>query len=310
MTIFTAMKLFTIPNIITLLNLLCGCLAIVCAFDGSLVWSAYLVGIAAVLDFLDGFLARLLKQYSEIGKQLDSLADMVTFGVVPAIVMFKLLKIAMLYHYPFGGPSAALFPHANQFGALWTNFNEPTMQGPLWMEILPYCAFLIALFSCLRLAKFNIDTRQSDSFIGVPTPANSILICSIPLILRFSGVWTNSWPNDIGGEPSQEYVSGMFTEFMRSPYLMSEIDMPFMNALLLNPWVLIGITVIMSVLLIAEIPLFALKFKSFGWKGNEIRWSFLGLAVALLATLQFVGIPLAIVLYILMSVGNNLVANK
>jgi CDP-diacylglycerol--serine O-phosphatidyltransferase len=250
------MKLFTIPNIITLLNLLCGCLAIVCAFDGNLVWSAYLVGIAAVLDFLDGFVARALKQYSEIGKQLDSLADMVTFGVVPAVVMFQMLKYSFeMQHFSFS--------HAG---------TEPMSDAP--HNPLSFIAFLIALFSALRLAKFNIDTRQSDSFIGVPTPANAILICAFPLI------WAHSDFKD------------------RFDYIIE------------NPWFLIATTVIMSVLLISEIPLFALKFKSFGWKGNEIRWSFLALAVLLLVTLQFVGIPLAIVLYILMSVVNNIVTKK
>jgi CDP-diacylglycerol--serine O-phosphatidyltransferase len=268
------MKLFTIPNIITLLNLLCGCLAIVCAFDGNLVWSAYLVGIAAVLDFLDGFVARALKQYSEIGKQLDSLADMVTFGVVPAIVMFKLLSAAMLLHYPAG--DVWPFPHANHF--------DLPGERPLWVEVLPYCAFLIALFSCLRLAKFNIDTRQTDSFIGVPTPANSIFICSLPLILATGA---KKFSTDAG------------------PFYPDRV-LDFIS----NEWFLIGATVVMSILLISEIPLFALKFKSFGWKGNEIRWSFLAISVLLLVTLQFVGIPLAIVLYILMSVGNNMVTRK
>lgn len=248
------MKLFTIPNIITLLNLLCGCLAIVFAFEGNLVWSAYLVGIAAVLDFLDGFLARLLKQYSEIGKQLDSLADMVTFGVVPGVVMFQLMRT-----------------WAHSMKGL-----DPAEQN----EFFPYIAFIIPLFSALRLAKFNIDTRQSDSFIGVPTPANAILIVALPLMIGFKkGMW--------------------FTD-IKADYLTYFV----------RPYSLIAITIIMSILLISEIPLFALKFKSFGWKGNEIRWSFLGLAVLLLVTLQFVGIPLAILLYILMSVVNNMVAKK
>lgn len=270
------MKLFTIPNIITLLNLLCGCLAIVCAFDGNLVWSAYLVGIAAVLDFLDGFVARALKQYSEIGKQLDSLADMVTFGVVPGVVMFHLLRHAFNLHDEELNVWAT-----NKVMHHYDQFNYP----------LALIAFIIPLFSALRLAKFNIDTRQSDSFIGVPTPANAILICSFPLI------WEQV--------KSADLLEGM----LRQRIEYSSYDAFWFN-LVQNEWVLIAITVIMSVLLISEIPLFALKFKSFGWKGNEIRWSFLGLAVLLLATLQFVGIPLAIVLYILLSVGNNLVKKK
>ena len=259
------MKLFTVPNIITLLNLLCGCIAIVFAFDGNLVWSAYLVGIAAVLDFLDGFAARALKQYSEIGKQLDSLADMVTFGVVPGVVMFMMLKYSL-------DLQNSGFQHAD-LPVVHQNVIYP----------FAFIAFLIPLFSALRLAKFNIDTRQSDSFIGVPTPANAILVCSFPLIFTFI---------------NNKY-SGAVVGF--------DIGITW---LITNSWFLATVTVIMSVLLVSEIPLFSLKFKSFGWKGNEIRWSFLALCVVLLATLQYVGIPLAIVLYIVMSVINNITRKK
>ncbi|HET6992895.1 MAG TPA: CDP-diacylglycerol--serine O-phosphatidyltransferase [Bacteroidia bacterium] len=251
------MKLFSIPNLFTLGNLLCGCLAIVFAFEGNLVWSAYLVGIACVFDFLDGFLARKLNQHSPIGKELDSLADMVTFGVVPGVVMYTFME------YIFNG--------------IVPNFPKSDF------HLIPFIGFLIPLFSALRLAKFNIDTRQSDSFIGVPTPANAILICSLPLITSFID---NKYSGEIVG----------FDHLV--------------NQLITNYWFLISLTVIMSILLIAEIPLFALKFKNFGWKGNEIRWSFLGLCVLLLATLQFVGIPLTIVLYILMSVIHNLAKKK
>ena len=225
------------------------------------------MGIACLFDFLDGFLARLLNSHSPIGKQLDSLADMVTFGVVPGVVMFKLLKITI-----------STFPLLNHAA----------------MELffyLPYFAFLIPLFSALRLAKFNIDNRQTDSFIGLPTPANSIFICSLPLIFinRFN------------------YFSSHLEIFPPGNHaLHDDVFLEF----ILNPWLLICVTLIMSILLIAEIPLFALKFKSFGWKGNEIRYVFLALCVVLLATLQFVGIPLTIVLYVLMSVINNLARKK
>ena len=280
------MKLFTIPNIITLLNLLCGCLAIVFAFDGNLVWSAYLVGIAAVLDFFDGFVARALKQYSEIGKQLDSLADMVTFGVVPGVVMFQLIKGSfMLEKY-------------TSFLKSWDGVSKPnvTVDAPV---LICSIAFLITLFSALRLAKFNIDTRQSESFIGVPTPANAILICSLPLAFtQLTGINFYS-------------ASGLVSDFQLVMWggLMKP-GLPDLCAILLNKFVLFGIIAMMSFLLISEIPLFSLKFKSFGWKGNEIRWSFLGMSVILLATLQFVGIPLAIVLYIMMSIINNMIVKK
>ncbi|HEX7413334.1 MAG TPA: CDP-alcohol phosphatidyltransferase family protein [Bacteroidia bacterium] len=228
-----------IPNAITCGNLFCGCLATVKAFEGDLVLAAYLVGIAAVLDFFDGFIARLLKVSSPIGKDLDSLADMVTFGVVPGFVMFKLLLISTVF-----------------------------MSNTAGWKYIPYLAFIIPVFSAIRLAKFNNDVRQKESFIGVNTPANSILICSLPLII---GVDYQS--------PSALFI--------------------------LNPYLLVAITIIMSALLVSEIPIFSFKFKSFGWKGNEIRFVFILLSLVLLITLQFMGIPLIIVLYIGMSIINN-----
>jgi CDP-diacylglycerol--serine O-phosphatidyltransferase len=131
-------------------------------------------------------------------------------------------------------------------------------------EFIIYIAFLIPVFSAIRLAKFNNDVRQSDSFIGLPTPANAIFICSIPLIMQYS-----------------------------------KIDISF------NPYTLIVISVVFSLLLVSEIPLFALKFRNFSWRGNRIRYSFLALSLILLITLQFVGIPLVILLYILMSLITN-----
>ena len=230
-----------IPNAITCGNLLCGCLAIVKAFEGDLIWAAYLVGIAAVLDFFDGFMARLLHVSSPIGKDLDSLADMVTFGLVPGVVMFKLIQSSL-------------------------SFNENSFN---YMPSICYVAFIIPIFSAIRLAKFNNDSRQTDSFIGLPTPANAIFICS--LVFIFDAQYSNQ-------------------------------DIP----LFYQPYTLLFISCILSFLLIAELPLFALKFKSFSWKGNEIRFVFLLLSLLLLITLQFIGIPLVIVLYILMSVINTL----
>lgn len=242
-----------IPNAITCGNLFCGCLAIVCAFKGDLVWTAYLVGIAAVLDFFDGFVARLLKVGGELGKQLDSLADMVTFGVVPGVVVFHLMEQSIKYKEYF------------------SQGIQDTSTIGMTAPFLPYFGFLITIFSCLRLAKFNIDTRQTHSFIGVPTPANTILICSLPLIMEFHR-------NDYG----------KYHEF------------------LLNPYLYIGLTVIMSYLLVAELPLFALKFKNFGWTDNKIRYSFLIISVILLILFQFIAIPFIIFLYIILSIINNM----
>ena len=229
-----------IPNALTCGNLLCGCLAIISALKGNLIESAYLVGIAAMLDFFDGFAARLLNVHSEIGKQLDSLADMVTFGVVPGMIIYTMLL-----------QKSNTFIEQNQ----WVSF----------------FAFLITIFSALRLAKFNIDTRQTQSFIGLPTPATSILICSLPLIQAF------------------QPTIGNFN----------------LNTIIQNPWILLTLTILLSYLMIAELSLFALKFKSFGWVDNKIRYSFLIISILLILFFQFIAIPFIIFLYLIFSIINN-----
>lgn len=231
-----------IPNLFTLGNLFCGCIAIVAAFEGNLVWTAYLLGIACVFDFLDGLVARILKVNSEIGKQLDSLADVVSFGVVPGVIIFKLINQIMI---TCGADTCASSP-------------------------ISFLGFLVTIFSAIRLAKFNIDTRQSDSFIGLPTPANAIFIASIPIL----------------------FDSDSFNEILQQ--------------IVLNLYFLIPLSLVSSFLLIAPLPLFALKFKNFSWTDNKIRYLFLLFSLVLLIVFKFVGIPLIIILYILLSIINNL----
>ncbi len=226
-----------IPNALTCGNLFCGCIGIVAAFDNELILAAYLTGIAAVLDFFDGFVARWLKAYSPIGKELDSLADCVTFGVLPGAIIFRLLRQSLGDGY-----------------------------GLIEFSIIPNLAFIISIFSALRLAKFNVDTRQSESFIGVPTPANAILISSIPLILQ---------------------------------------QTPELREVIVQPVVLLSLTLVMSFLLVAELPLFALKFQNYSFGANKIKYIFLILSVLLLVTLKFTAIPLIIVLYIVLSIVEN-----
>lgn len=225
-----------IPNFITCLNLFTGCVAIFIAFQGNLEFAAYLVGVAAVFDFLDGMVARVMHAYSEIGKQLDSLADMVSFGVLPGVIMFQLMR-----------QSAMADP------------NTTLMEA----EAFPFSAFIIIIFSALRLAKFNIDTRQTSSFIGLPTPANTLFVASLPLILA-----------------ADEYNLGRY--FM-------------------NQYVLLGLSVVLCYMLVAEIPLFALKFKNLSWKDNAVRFIFLLLAIPLLFILKFAAIPIIIALYVILS---------
>jgi len=229
------MLLRHIPNVLTCLNLLCGCIGVVEAFHNNIIISCGLIGIALIFDFFDGFAARLLKVSSPIGRDLDSLADMVTFGLLPSIIIYQLLMQSI-----------------------------PDLMG-IWKA---YPAFLIAIFSAIRLAKFNNDPRQSDSFIGVPTPANALLIASLPVIVL----------------TQDEYW----------------------KTLIVNTNNLLLLTVVMCYLLIAEIKLIALKFKSFGWQGNEFRYSFLVLTVLLLAFFKILAIPLILVIYIILSVAANL----
>jgi len=224
-----------IPNFITCLNLLSGCLALYYIFEGELPIAAYLVALAVAFDFWDGMIARLLHVHSEIGKQLDSLADMVSFGVVPGAMMLQLLKLSM---------AEASF-------------------GPTVSYWLPFLGFLLTIFSALRLAKFNLDTRQTTSFIGVPTPTTTMLIISFPLILAY--------------------------------------DTYGISGLVLNPYVLVGVTLLFSFLLISEIPLFALKFKNMRWQDNRRQFIFLVLAIVLLSWLNFTAVPILVAFYILLS---------
>ena len=225
-----------IPNTITLLNLLSGCIALVFAVESDFKMAFYFVCLGIFLDFFDGFFARLFKVSGPLGLQLDSLADMVTSGVVPGLGMFYLLSNSQ---------------------------HEVSFYGAL-----PYFGFIITLGSCYRLANFNIDTRQTDSFIGLPTPANALFILSLPLVLKYS-----------------------------NSLVVFEI--------LTNQWVLLAITLFSAYILNAEIPLFSLKIKDFTFKKNALQIVFLSLSILLLLFFQYLGIPLVIIAYVLLSVVNN-----
>jgi CDP-diacylglycerol--serine O-phosphatidyltransferase len=281
-----------IPNAITCCNLLCGCLALVQAFEGNLVYAAYLVGMGAIFDFFDGFAARMLKVSSPIGKDLDSLTDMVTFGVVPGAMMYK---IAL-----FG--QQAYVEEASIGLQIQDNF---------WSEIIPLFCFVLTIFSAIRLAKFNNDTRQTDSFIGVPTPAIAIFVCSLVLVY---GV---KLPQVSGLDAFYAFLNN-YPEEMKNVSLSANYSAPsnleviklIIAKLFVNTVFNVLLCVIFSSLLVSELPLFALKFKHFKWAGNEIRFMFLGLSLVMLITLQFVGIPLIIIMYILLSVINNIISKK
>ena len=234
-----------IPNLITLLNLFCGVLAVIFAVQDYLLIASFLIMLGIFFDFFDGFFARLLNVSGELGKQLDSLADVVTSGVAPGVIMMVLIK-------------QSLPEHDN---SLITGIITP---DSLWALV----GLLIPLASAYRLAKFNIDTRQTSSFIGLPTPAFTLIVVALPLILSYS-------------------------------------NFDWALTMIQTPWVLVLITLFGCYAMNAEIPLFALKFKDYTWKNNKIKFTFLGLSVLLLIGLQFVAIPLIIILYVLFSVIEN-----
>ena len=270
-----------IPNFVTLCNLFSGCIAIVFALEGNLVWCAYMAGIACIFDLLDGMLARVLHVSSDIGKQLDSMADVVSFGVVPGVLLYKMIICTQLFVSFNANPIAFLSEQAAQ-GA---HINYIAMTG-----------FLVTVFSAIRLSNFNIDARQSYAFIGLPTPASAILIASLPLSIN--GIFTKLVrPGGMTGENMSAFLT--LTDGKNNIYQY-----------LLQPYSVIALSIITSLLLVAPLPLFALKFQNFSWTDNKVRYIFLVLALVLLVFFKFLGVPLIIVLYIVSSVINNFLTKK
>lgn len=216
----------SVPNLFTLANLCCGVIGIILVFDGKITDAAYLIWIAALFDFLDGFLAKILKAQSELGRQLDSLADLVTFGVLPSLIYYSLLK---------------------------DQFDMP----------IEYLSFIVAIFSALRLAKFNIDESQSTVFSGLTTTANGILTSSIPIIM---------------------------------------VGSTLLSQALTNKYWLVGIMVIPAVLMVTPIRLISLKFSNFNLRANLDKFVLIGLSVLFIGLFRESAIPLIIGAYIILSI--------
>ena len=204
-------------------------------------------------DFFDGFAARLLKVNSELGKQLDSLADMVTSGVVPGLVMYQLILKAI---------------NENSFASTFVEKGDMSTWNLSDIQLLPFVGFLLPVAAAYRLARFNLDDRQSTSFIGLPTPAMAIFVISLPLILIYS-------------------------------------DSSFFTDLISNSYLLIITTLLLSIVMNVELPLFSLKFKNFSLKNNWIEILFILLTLAGLILFKLIAIPLIIVLYIVLSIVKN-----
>ena len=233
-----------IPNIFTLGNLLCGTLATVFAVSGYFEMTALFVVLGIFLDFFDGFFARIFKVSGELGKQLDSLADMVTSGVVPGIVLFILLGNNQQIPYEI-------------------NTEFKVSMG------LPLIGLLVTLAACYRLAKFNLDTRQSESFIGLPTPAMSLFIVSLPLVQMHS-------------------------------------DINFVKDLIGNNYFLIGIGILFSFLMNSELSLFSLKFKNYGIKENLFKYILITLSIVLIVAFEYLSVPIIIMSYVILSMLKNM----
>lgn len=232
-----------IPNTLTSLNLFSGVVAITLIMENNPVAASIFIFIAAVFDYLDGASARLLKSYSELGKQLDSLADLVSFGVAPGVMIFRMISTQC-------------------DGSC--NFLER-------MHIAPYFALLIPVCAGLRLAKFNIDTRQAENFIGLPTPATGLFFASIPLVIH------------------------------HQPAFFSIIHLDFLVELFSNTRILAMLAVFFSYLMVSDFQIFSMKFKSMSWKGNEARFILLIVAVVMILLFSISAIPLIILAYLLIA---------
>jgi CDP-diacylglycerol--serine O-phosphatidyltransferase len=251
------------------MNLMSGVLAIVCALAGRIDVAPWLLLLSALFDFLDGLIARKMNLMGELGKQLDSLADMVSFGLAPGIIMLVVLVLSLHGEGPFYINDFASNTHyelQNWINAVFYGVPNRIEDSLIY---LPFVALVIPFFSMFRLAKFNIDDRQTDSFIGVPTPLNTIFFMFFPL-----------------------FLNARFSEIQLDPNRYEW----FMNSAVLCVLIL-G----MSYLLIAEIPLISLKFKRFSWTGNEMKFIFLVCSALLIFTMFVWSIPLIVFLYLIVS---------
>lgn len=238
---------FWVPNFITTLNIVSGCMAVFFGADGQLGWAAIFIFMAAIFDFFDGFAARLLHAYSDIGKELDSLADLISFGLAPATMVFAMIELTLF------GKSQPIFE----------------IDATLSQWILLFTSILIPVAGAFRLAKFNTDTRQTESFLGLPIPANAFYFASLGLIL------------ELGTKPE-------------------------VIPIILNKYTLLVSIFACSFLMVSEVPMFSMKIKSLKLKDNTTRIIFIGGIVILGAIWQLYALPLIIIWYVLLSVVSRL----
>lgn len=263
--------MINLPNLFTSANMLSGIVAILLALAGRIDLAPFAIFAGALFDFADGFLARKLGVSAELGKQLDSLADMVTFGVAPGIIMLVVMSMDVEL-YMDRRMEGEVFPEEVYYD--FFAYVNQLLSGHATYAV-PFFALAIPFFSIFRLAKFNVDLRQTDQFIGLPTPANTLFFMTFPLVICFGDVSQSEWVVTI-----------------------------------CEPEVLAPLCVLMSFLLIVEIPLFALKFKDLGWKGNEIRYSFLLISAVFILVFKTWSVALIVFLYLILSLVINVFNKK
>jgi CDP-diacylglycerol--serine O-phosphatidyltransferase len=220
-----------IPNFLTLCNLTCGCIGVVFSFKGDLQTGSIMIWAGALFDFFDGFAARMLKKFSTIGKDLDSLADLITFCFLPGTIIYMMIS---------------------------RNSEIP---------ILSYAGYLLAIFGALRLAKFNNDTRQSETFYGLPVPASAIFVSAFPFV--------------------------------------SQIAFPNLVVFLTSPYLLLAMAILLSVLMVSDLKLMSLKFKEFTFRSNGPRYALLALSILLIIVIKIMALPVIILLYVVLSLALN-----
>ncbi len=278
--------MFNLANLFTAANMLCGFVSIILTLAGRIDIAPFFILGGAVLDFFDGFIARKLKIAGPMGKQLDSLADMITFGVAPGVLMLVMIILGIDISSLIPAEDGArvyqndlsyfvYFQVAAWFQAL---VYEVPNNFDASIKFLPFVAMAIPFFSMFRLAKFNIDENQSDKFIGVPTPLNTIFFLFFPLYFAYN---LQNW----GHQP--KFIHALF-----------------------DCYTLSAISVLFSILMVSNIPMIALKFKNWTWKDNYFRYSLIGISLIIIPLLTFWAIPIIVFLYLFLSLIENYQTKK
>jgi CDP-diacylglycerol--serine O-phosphatidyltransferase len=273
--------MFNIPNLFTAANMLCGFVSIILALFGRIDLAPLFILAAVVFDFLDGFIARKMNLQGELGKQLDSLADMVTFGIAPGIIMLVMIVIGIDFSTLLSEESGTNFQNTElsyyAFIQIWDWIQALIYGVPndfnASIKYLPFTALIIPFLAMFRLAKFNLDKRQSDRFRGVPTPLNTIFFLFFPLYFSFN---LNQW------EHQENWILMLF-----------------------DCYTLSVITVLFSVLMVTDIPLISLKFKTWTWNENKFRYILVGSSLIIIPLFWIWAILIIVFLYLLLSLIEN-----